>query len=164
MRETTRFRCETRLYDRYTQHSVAEYDEAMIQRVRAYAEHGSPDNLLELLQPFGFQGATRNHWLWFLHHAARFLGQGLPLNKIRKLLKKRGLLYGLNQQPLQLKSAAIPVDFLATMQKQGCYERGDCLGCGRCDQIAAQAYKADPDYVADCLQNYQDVFEALCAR
>ena len=33
MRETTRFRCETRLYDRYTQHSVAEYDEAMIQRV-----------------------------------------------------------------------------------------------------------------------------------
>ena len=138
--------------------------EAMVQRVRAYAEHHSPKNLLELLQPFGFQGSTRNRGIWFLHNAARFVGQRLPIRKIKTLLKKRGLLYALDHQPVQLNAAAIPDDFLQRIQRQGCYEIGDCSNCGWCDQIAQKAYTADPQYVSDCLESYGQVFEGLCSR
>ena len=133
--------------------------ETMVGRVEAYARRRSPDNLLALIQPFGYPGKIRMSYGWLLpvlFHRPRILFD------MYRLLKRRGMLFPLEGTPVVLDSRKIPADFLSQIEGRPCSTDHDCRGCGYCPEIAAKAYRVDPDYRAECLNLYKKVLRKLC--
>jgi len=133
--------------------------EVLLNRVKAYAERISPDNLLELIQPFGFKKEIRKEFGWFWNV---FLAKPTLIFPLYKLLKLRGLLYPLRGNPITLDSRKIPADFLDEIAVRPCSVAHDCVGCDYCRSISDDAYRADPKYKQECLKLYQKVFDRLC--
>lgn len=116
--------------------------EVLVNRVRAYYERRSPDNLIELIQPYGFK--VKREFGWAL------LGRPRLMLDLQRLIKKRGMLYPLKGNPVYLDSRKIPSDFLERIYEKDYY-----------DGIASKAYRVDEDYKKECLDLYERVFERL---
>ena len=138
--------------------------DVLADRVRAYTEGASPQNLLVLLQPFGFPEKTRTERGWFLKYFFPFLKEPLGFRDVRRLLERRGLLYPLKEMPVLLDSAKIPDDFLEEIRTRDCSLIGGCSRCGYCGRIAESAYHVDERYKKECIELYERVFERLCSR
>ncbi len=130
--------------------------ELMLRRVKAYSEKQSPENLLELIQPFGFHKSVKMEYKWvfrLLFERPRLI---LPLYK---LLKRRGMLLPLKGEPVILRSDKIPSSFLDEVSRRPCST--SCKTCNYCESIAKSAYEIDPDYYKECTRLYKKVFKLL---
>lgn len=136
----------------------------MVARVDSYAGGTSPENLLDLIQPFGFKNEVKKQFGWQLKYLMSFLGGPVRYSDIARLLKKRGLMHSLEGVPVKLDSKKIPDDFLSRISQAPCATSGDCSECGYCGSIADAAYTAEEPYREECLELYEKVFDQLCSR
>lgn len=136
----------------------------MFQRVKAYSERCSPPNLLDLIQPYGFQKETKKEFGWQIKYFFSFLKSYTVNHDIINLLKKRGMLYSLKNISTSLNSADIPSDFLEKISAADCSISGNCSGCGYCQSIVEAAYRVDNEYKKECIKLYETVFNQLCSR
>lgn len=132
--------------------------EIMISRVKAYANRTSPPNLLDLIQPFGFNKSIKMKfgWIWRLMTEHPHL-----LIPLYKLLKTRGMLFRLKNTPAKIDSAKIPDNFLAEISQRPCTDTLLCQNCRYCDKIADEAYSVDAVYRDECTRLYRKVFKRL---
>jgi len=131
----------------------------MLKRVQAYSDKVSPDNLLELIQPFGFQKNVKMEYAWILR---LLLERPRLIYPLYKLLKTRGLLLPLKGEPIVLSAKKIPQDFLQEVSQRPCSTIGSCETCNYCDRITESAYKIDPAFHEECTRLYKKVFRLLC--
>lgn len=137
--------------------------DVMVKRVMAYSKRTSPGNLIELIQPYAFSKESKKEFGWQIKHFFSILiGRPLMMRDLQRLLKKRGMLYPLRENPLFLDSKKVPSDFLEEISKRDCSLLGDCSGCGYCQSIAERAYTVKSDYKKECLDLYKKVFDQLC--
>lgn len=132
--------------------------ELMLKRVKAYADKVSPANLLELIQPFGFQKNVKMEYGWIfrlLFERPRLI---MPLYK---LLKTRGMLLPLEGEPVVINASKIPADFLEEVAKRPCSTQGSCGTCNYCETITGAAYRIDPKFHDKCTRLYAKVFSLL---
>jgi hypothetical protein len=154
----------------YDLFKVAERDlptPVMLGRVRAYASRRYDGNLLDLVQPYAFQGMNgdepyyRKGPGWLLRHLLR----PLLVNPARMLLLKR---------LVDLRHMTRPVDgpppvyvdnraldgFLERFRETGCRDV-DCGECLWCHQFASKAVRLDEEARAKALAAYEELFRAL---
>lgn len=137
----------------------------MVKRVVAYSKRKSPRNLMELIQPYGFKQETKKEFCWWIKYFSSFLFQWpFRMRNLQKLLKKRGMLYSVKENPLFIDSEKIPSNFIEQISKRTCYLSGDCSNCGYCQSIAKESYKANQIYKKECLDLYNKVFDQLISR
>ncbi|NUQ66447.1 MAG: U32 family peptidase [Pirellulales bacterium] len=154
-------------YDRF---KIVERDiptEVMARRVQAYSERRYEGNLLDLIQPFGFQGIKKSDRYyqrglgWFL----RFLVRPRLVNPLRMLLLKRLVDARSMTRPVE-GDAPVYIDnqgldgFIERFRTAGCRD-ADCTECGWCRQFARRAVRLDRQSQAKALDAYRDLFEAL---
>ncbi|MBF0501238.1 MAG: U32 family peptidase [Candidatus Riflebacteria bacterium] len=133
--------------------------DTLVKRVAAYAARTSPDNLMELIQPFGFKKEVRKEFGWYWSLLKERPGLVFSLYK---LLKLRGMLFPLQNNPISLDSHKIPANFLDEISRRPCAAVNDCRDCGYCRSISDAAYRVDETYRDECLRWYKTVFRKLC--
>ncbi len=133
--------------------------ETLVARVKAYSGRKSPENLLDLIQPFGFREEIKTDYKLFLN--LLFEKPRLVFH-LYKLLKKRGMLFPLKGTPVFLDSSKIPPDFLTAISKLPCSISSDCKDCVYCQSILKATYRIDEGYKAECMRLYKKVFSILC--
>ena len=134
----------------------------MVNRVKSYSNRTSPDNFMELIQPFGFKKETRKEIGWLIRNFfSYFVEQPLKVLNMRKLLKMRGMLYSLKENPVFLDSKKIPPDFIDEISKRNCAVSGNCESCDYCQLISKKTYQIDKSYKEECLALYEKVFDQL---
>lgn len=137
----------------------------MLKRVIAYSNRKSPRNLMELIQPYGFSQETKKEFCWWVKYFSSFFFEWpLKMQNLQKLVKKRGMLYSLKDNPLFLDSAKIPPDFIDKISKCSYTRLGDCSDCTYCHSIEKEAYKVNQEYKTECLDLYSKVFDQLIDR
>ncbi|MDO8349350.1 MAG: U32 family peptidase [Planctomycetota bacterium] len=143
--------------------------EVMMRRIRAYAERRYDGNLLDLVQPYGFKGVSRNHayyknrrtWAWVL----RFLMRPSLVNPRRlALLKRLADLRGMTEPvegepPVYVDNRALD-GFIERFRKNGCRDV-DCKDCRWCHTWTEKAVRVDEALRAKALTLYQQLFAAL---
>ncbi|MEW6712430.1 MAG: U32 family peptidase, partial [Candidatus Riflebacteria bacterium] len=133
--------------------------ELMLRRVKAYSSRISPANLLDLIQPFGFDQNIKMQFGWIPRLIVERPRLIFPLYR---LLKVRGMLFPLKGSPAKIDSTRIPDDFLDEISRRPCSNNLLCNSCNYCEQIAGQAYSVDAAYRDECTRLYQKVFKRLC--
>lgn len=137
----------------------------LVRRVKAYSARRHDGNLLDLVQPFGFQEvrgseARRTLWWRFKHLFRPFLVDLRRLGNLAALAKERGMLGAAEgTTPVYIDNRALD-GFLDRFLKAGCKEI-DCEDCRHCDRFAERAVKIDPEYRQRCLALYERVFADL---
>jgi ubiquinone/menaquinone biosynthesis methyltransferase len=154
----------------YSLFKIAERDiptSAMVARVRAYAGGRYEGNLLDLIQPYGFTGASKNDRYyrrglgWFLRF---FLRPGL-VNPARMLpLKRLADLSHMtrpknSEGPVYIDNRALD-GFIDRFLTKGCIDE-DCRQCGWCHEYADKAVRVDEFSRARVLEAYDSVFQAM---
>lgn len=115
----------------------------LVRRVRAYSIRQSPENLAELLLPYGFAKAPRRGPLWFMRYFFKPLDvRPGKLLQLRRFAQKAGMLYGGGCRPVRIDSAALGRDFLQGFENVSCRDTL-CESCRYCDEIAARAVRID---------------------
>ena len=154
----------------YDLFKVAERDlptPVMVNRVRAYAARRYDGNLLDLVQPYAFQGMDgdepyyRKGPGWFL----RYLLRPLLVNPARLLLLKRLADIRHMTRPVA-GPPAVYVDnraldgFLDRFREEGCRDV-DCGECRWCHQFASRAVRVDEAQREKALAAYGELFRSL---
>jgi hypothetical protein len=117
---------------------------------------------MELIQPFGFKKETRKEIGWLIRNFfSYFVEQPLKVLNMRKLLKMRGMLYSLKENPVFLDSKKIPPDFIDEISKRNCAVSGNCESCDYCQLISKKTYTINKSYKEECLALYEKVFDQL---
>jgi collagenase-like PrtC family protease len=138
----------------------------LAKRVRAYAERSFEGNLLELIQPYGYRnnqsgaagGITGfSRFLKYFFRPGTVRRQGLL--QLKALAEKRGLIAGLDWDPVCLDNRALD-GFLAGMKEIDC-RATDCSKCGYCAKWAQKAVVVDEKYRAEMLELYRDAFSQM---
>ena len=141
----------------------------MMRRIQAYVDRRYDGNLLDLVQPYGFRGISRDDayykhrrtWRWVL----RFLLRPSLINPRRiGLLKKLADLRGMTEPiegeaPVHVDNRALD-GFLERFQKAGCRDV-DCNDCRWCHTWAEKAVRIDEPRRRVALQLYDELFAAL---
>jgi hypothetical protein len=137
----------------------------LVKRVKAYSIRKSPKNLMELIQPYGFDETTKKEFGWLIKYFSSLLfDRPFRMRYLLKLLKKRGMLYTLKDNPLFLDSNKIPSDFLDKIRGHSCSQHDNCLSCDYCKSIVKAAYSVNQIYREECLDLYDKVFDQLISR
>lgn len=138
--------------------------EMLVLRARAYHERRYDGNLLDLVQPYGFPVARRQHQRRGLRWVARhFLRRGgirwrqLPL--LYRLTQRRGLLGPPDHPPVYIDNRALD-GFLRRFLNEGCRDR-DCESCRYCHAWAERAVRIDEAWRAECVALYDAVFKDM---
>jgi collagenase-like PrtC family protease len=141
--------------------------DVMVRRVKAYAEKRFDGNLLDLVQPFGYQtksketmkGKLGRAW-WLGKHIYRpWKTRWSQLRRAKKLAEKRGMLHRSGTEaPVVVDNRALD-GFLNSFPKN-CRSR-DCEQCQYCHQWTARAVRVNPQYREECLELYRGVFQDL---
>lgn len=137
----------------------------LARRVRAYAEGRFDGNLLDLIQPYGYKTSTPNKgslsalWRFARFFFRPFAASPRGLLRLRRLVEKRGLLAGLDWDPVYLDNRLLD-GFLDGMKEIDC--RGsDCSRCGYCARWAETAVRVDEKYRHEMLQLYREAFHDM---
>jgi collagenase-like PrtC family protease len=140
--------------------------EVLARRVMAYTQRRFDGNLLELIQPYGYKrssggavgrGAALRRFLRYFFRPGVIKSAGLM--RLKALAEKRGLLSGINREPVYLENRALD-GFLAGMQGIDCRQT-DCSQCGYCARWAEKALRVDELYRAELLNLYQQSFDEM---
>ena len=139
----------------------------LVKRVRAYAERRFEGNLLELVQPFGFQGVRddRRYYRRGLRWLLRFIVRPGLVNPARMLLLKRlaevrGMTRPLDGDPPVVIDNRKLDGFIERFRTKGCREE-DCEQCRWCHQFVERAVRVDPKQRSVALGAYEDLFGAM---
>jgi len=154
----------------YDLFKIAERDlptEIMVNRVRAYAERRYDGNLLDLVQPYGFQG---------VQEAGRYYDRGLGW--LLKFLVRPGLVNPLRLRPLKrladLRGMTRPLPgpppvfvdnraldgFLDRFFDSGCLGV-DCDQCRWCHEFADKAVRVEAASRDEALKALDELFESM---
>jgi collagenase-like PrtC family protease len=135
-------------------------------RVKAYAGRRFEGNLLDLIQPYGYKGAPKGAAAGlanFRRLISYFFRPGVVkaagLLRLKELAEKRGLIAGLDWDPVYLDNRALD-GFLAGMKDINCRET-DCAQCGYCESWTGKALRVDEQYRAEMLELYREVFSGM---
>ncbi len=154
----------------YDLFKIAERDiptSVMVSRVKAYGERRYEGNLLDLIQPFGFNAAeeTRGNHRgglgWLLKY---FFRPGL-VNPARLLLLKR--LADMRSMtrpaagdgPVYIDNRALS-GFSERFREKGCKDE-DCKECRWCHEFAEKAVRIDEAHRQRVLRAYGEIFTSL---
>lgn len=139
----------------------------MVTRVRAYAGRRYDGNLLDLVQPYAFQGVEQNDRYyrrgpaWIL----RFLLRPFLVNPARMMLLKRVADLRHMTRPLT-GEAPVHIDnraldgFLDRFRESGCRDV-ECEECRWCHDFVRKAVRIDEAHRAQVLEAYETLFGAL---
>jgi hypothetical protein len=154
-------------YDRF---KIAERDlptSLMTARVKAYAERRYEGNLLDLVQPYGFNGVkesdrgNRRGFAWLL----RYFFRPALANPVRMLLLKR-LADLLSMTRAEEGDPLVHIDnraldgFMERFRERGCREE-DCGECRWCHEFAGKSVRMDEGRRARALAACDEIFRAL---
>lgn len=124
----------------YTKFKLLERDipsDDLLARVDAYSRRQSPQDLSELLIPYGFKKQQHRQPFWFVKYFLK--PQSLnpaKLRLLRQLANKAGMLYPEGEKMVRIISSELPPDFISSLKNRPC---PDCRHCTYCDTIAARA-------------------------
>ena len=138
----------------------------LARRVKAYAERQFEGNLLELIQPYGYKNAD-GKGSGGMANARRFIRyffrpgviKSSGLLRLKELAEKRGLLAGMNWDPVYLDNRALD-GFLDGMREIDC-RATDCSQCGYCAKWTKKAVRVDERYRAEMLKLYGEAFDGM---
>lgn len=141
--------------------------EVLVNRVRAYTRRRYDGNLLDLIQPFGFQesqaGAAhyRRGLFWRLRHFMRpFLADPRRMWNLKRLAEERGMTRPFRgEAPVVIDNRALD-GFLERFRSRGCKDV-DCDTCRYCHGWAKKAVRISPEHRARCLALYRTLFDDL---
>ncbi len=130
---------------------------ALLQRVEAYRDRRSPENLAELILPYGFRQAPRKQRLWLARHFFK-PRQVHPwkLAPLHSMLERQGMLFAAERRPFDIDSARIPADFIHGFEDRHCRTL-DCRDCRYCDEIAARSVSVDPAFASEQRATLKDI-------
>lgn len=135
----------------------------LAKRVQAYTEGRFEGNLLDLIQPYGYKGSskeTAGRWAELRRYLKYFFRPGVVnqrgLLRLKELAEKRGLLTGMNWDPVYIDNRKLD-GFLAGMKGINCRET-DCSQCGYCANWTQKAVQVDEKFRAEMLKLYHEVF------
>ena len=139
----------------------------MANRVRAYAARRYDGNLLDLVQPYAFQGLAgkERYYRKGLGWLLRFLLRPGLVNPARMVLLKRLVDLRHMTRPVP-GEPAVYVDnraldgFMERFREAGCRD-ADCEECRWCHQFAEKAVRVDEGQRTQALAAYEDLFRAL---
>jgi hypothetical protein len=154
-------------YDRF---KIAERDlptSVLAARVKAYAERRYEGNLLDLVQPYGFNGAkesgpvNRRGFAWLL----RFFLRPTLANPVRMLLLKRladllSMTRPAEGPPLVYIDNRALDGFMERFREKGCREE-DCGECRWCHEFAGKSIRMDEGRRARALAVCDEIFRSL---
>jgi len=154
----------------YDLFKIAERDlptEILVARVKAYAERHFDGNLLDLIQPYGFQGIRkddryyRHGLLWMLRFLVRpGLANPLRLLPLKRLADLRGMIRPLEGvPPVYIDHRALD-GFIDRFREQGCRDV-DCEDCRWCHQFAEKAVRLDPATREKAIAVYEELFASM---
>ncbi|GFO54419.1 peptidase U32 [Geomonas sp. Red276] len=135
-------------------------------RVRAYAEGRFDGNLLELIQPYGYQVGSEakpgrlaelRRFLRYFFRPGVVRAGGLL--RLKKLAEKRGLIRSLDRDPVRVDNRSLD-GFLAGIKEIDCRETA-CGECGYCARWTEQAVTVDGEYRREMMELYREVFEEM---
>ena len=141
--------------------------EVLTRRVKAYVERRYDGNLLDLIQPFGFQGVKKNDRYyrrglkWLLQHLFRpTLVNPLKLMLLKRLADSRGMTSPIEgEAPVYIDNRALD-GFIERFRENSCRD-ADCGECGWCAKFAAKAVRFDAPRRDETLAAYDALFGAL---
>ncbi len=129
----------------------------LLQRVEAYRHRRSPENLAELILPYGFRQAPRKQRLWLVRHFFKpYQVSPLKLAPIRAMLQRQGMLFAAAGPPFHIDASRIPADFIQGFDDRHCTTL-DCRDCRYCDEIAARSVTVDPAFGAEQRATLTDI-------
>jgi len=133
----------------------------LAKRVAAYANRTSPENLAELILPYGFRQAPKKQRFWLLRHFLR-PGQINPfkLRPLYAVLKQQGMLFPTQGYPFRIDASRLPADFIAGFEQRHCAAL-DCQRCGYCHQIAAETVTIEPAFRQRQLEQLRNIKRQL---
>jgi collagenase-like PrtC family protease len=138
----------------------------LAKRVKAYAEGRFEGNLLDLIQPYGYKGASKGAGGSFANLGRilkYFLRPGvvkLPgLWRLKELAEKRGLISGMDWDPVYLDNRALD-GFIAGMREIDCRQT-DCSLCGYCSKWTRKAVQVDEAFREEMLERYRGIFDEM---
>jgi collagenase-like PrtC family protease len=137
--------------------------EALLKRVKAYAERRFDGNLAELLFSWGFKKhPPRFSWLHFLRTFGPWHIHPGRYSLVKKFLQLQGIFFTFTQEqlPVVIDSLLIPDDFIEHFKSEDCCDR-DCAQCMYCAAIAERAVRIAPDFLAAVLPMYEEIESVL---
>ena len=154
----------------YDLYKIAERDlptEVMVARVKAYSERHFEGNLLDLVQPYGFQGIKGgdryyNKGLgWMLRFIIRpFMANPLRMLPLKRLAELRGMIKPIEgQPPVYIDNRALD-GFINRFFDNGCLD-ADCEDCRWCHDFAAKAVRIDEQNRDRALEAYDELFDSM---
>ncbi len=154
----------------YDLFKIAERDlptEVMVARVKAYSERHYEGNLLDLVQPYGFQGIKGgdryyNKGLgWMLRFIIRpFMANPLRMLPLKRLAELRGMIKPIEgKPPVYIDNRALD-GFIERFHETGCVDT-DCEECRWCHEFADKAVRIDTENRDQALEAYDELFESM---
>jgi collagenase-like PrtC family protease len=133
----------------------------MLKRVDAYSKGSFAGNLAELILPYGFRQPVRKERFWLLRNFFRpFQVSPAKLKSFYDLIKRQGMLFELNHQPVKIDSSGIPKDFIEGFENRNCAML-DCSRCGYCERIADDAVRIDSVFQRELLKQFGEVEDMM---
>jgi len=141
--------------------------EVLVRRVKAYAERRYDGNLLDLIQPYGFQGVShtdryyRRGLGWFMRFVIRpLLVNPLKMLHLKRLADLRGMTKPVEgEPPVYIDNRALD-GFMDKFLESGCRDV-DCESCRWCHRFAERAVRIDPQKRAEAIELFRQVFDAM---
>ncbi len=133
----------------------------MLKRVDAYSKKSFTGNLAELILPYGFRQPVRKERFWLLRNFFRpFQVNPAKLKSFYDLIKRQGMLFELDRQPVKIDSSKIPENFIEGFENRNCAML-DCSQCGYCEKIADDAVQIDPVFQREVLERFDEVEDMM---
>ncbi len=133
----------------------------ILKRADAYSKGSFTGNLAELILPYGFRQPVRKERFWLLRNFFRpFQVNPARLKSLYDLIKRQGMLFELDHQPVKIDSSKIPKDFIEGFENRRCAML-DCSQCGYCERIANDAVRIDSVFQREVLKRFDEVEDML---
>jgi hypothetical protein len=133
----------------------------MLKRVDAYSKKSFTGNLAELILPYGFRQPLRKERFWLFRNFFRpFQVNPAKLKSFYDLVKRQGMLFELDHQPVKIDSSRIPKDFIEGFENRNCAML-DCSQCGYCERIADDAVRIEEGFRREVLGQFDKVEDMM---
>ncbi|MCE5186508.1 MAG: hypothetical protein LLF76_10325 [Planctomycetaceae bacterium] len=111
--------------------------EDLLLRIDAYSRRKSPEDLSELLIPYGFKKSQPKPLWWLLKYFFKpFSLNPAKLRLLQRMASKAGMLCPAGEKVVRVLSCELPPDFIDRLRT---CPGPDCGDCSYCDRIAARA-------------------------
>jgi len=141
--------------------------EYLVKRMKAYVDRRYDGNLLDLVQPYGYDTSKDDSVLYQqpISWVAKFLFKPWLINpikllKVKALAEKRGMLKPYpGEPPVYLDNRKLD-GFIDTFVKKSCRYK-NCDECQHCHRAAERALTIKPEFKKSCLDMYENVFDLI---